>query len=165
LFAFFLVIFYTDLKTLFSKAFTISNSNPAMPVDGVAGQQEEAEDVGIELVPVGIQEAENEEDIHVDDQANIDDRPAVDHHATINDPIASQGEGGRRIEAMNLDHIEPDPGRQIPIGDFHPNIRDEVRLTYVAKGPTRPVGHDFPRDHFDRKFCETWYANTSLARI
>jgi hypothetical protein len=59
LFFFFVLLFLnTDLKTLFSKAFTISNSNPAMPVDGVAGQQEEAEDVGIELVLVSIQEVE-----------------------------------------------------------------------------------------------------------
>lgn len=125
-----------------------------MPVDGVAGQEEE--DVGIE-VPVGIQEVENEEEIHVDDQATIDDQAAVDHEATVVDPIASQGEGDGLIEVMNSDHIEPDPGLRIPIDDFHPNIRDEVRLAYVAKGPTRPVGHNYPKDHFDRKFCETWY--------
>jgi hypothetical protein len=88
--------------------------------------------VGIELVPVGIQEAENEGDIHVD----VDDQAVVDHQATVKDPIASQGKGGRLIEVMNIDHIELDPRRRIPIDDFHPNIRDEVRLAYVAKGPT-----------------------------
>jgi hypothetical protein len=34
---------------------------------------------------------------------------------------------------MDSDHIEPDPGLRIPIDGFHPNIRDEVRLAYVAK--------------------------------
>ena len=149
LFAFFVMIFYTDLNTIFAKAFSNSSFNLALPTDGVAGQQEEEEeDAGIE-VPVGIQEAENEEEIHVDDQATVDDQ------AIIDDSIASQGEGDGLIEVMNSDHVEPDPRLWILIDDFHPNIRDEVRLAYVAKGPTRPVGHDYPRDHFDRNFCET----------
>ena len=100
---------------------------------------------------MGIRETENGEEIHVDDQADADDQ------ATVDDPIASQGEGDGLIEVMNSDHIEPDLGLRIPIDDFHPNIRDEVRLAYVAKGTTRPVGHDYPRDHFDRNFCEKWY--------
>jgi hypothetical protein len=149
------VILDTDLKTIFAKAFSISSSNPA--VDDVTGQQENEEDVGIGLVPVGVQEAENEEDIHVDDQASVDDHDAAYHQATVDDLIASQREGDGLIEVMNSDHIEPDPGLRIPIDDFHPNIRDEVRLAYVAKGPTQPIGHDYPHDHFDRKFCETWY--------
>ena len=71
------MIFFTDLKTIFAQAFSISSSNPAQPVDGVAGQQEEEEeDVGIE-VPVGIQEAENEEEIHVDDHATLMIRPLL----------------------------------------------------------------------------------------
>ena len=60
------MIFYTDLTSIFAKAFSISSCNPALPIDGVAGQEEEEEDVGIEVL-VGIQEAENEEEIHVDD--------------------------------------------------------------------------------------------------
>jgi len=151
------VILHIDLKTIFAKAFSISSSNPAVD-DVTAGQQENEEDVGIELVPVGVQEAENEEDIHVDDQASVDDHDAADHQATVDDPIASQREGDGLIEVMNSDHIEPDLGLRIPIDDFHPNIRDEVRLAYVAKGPTQPIGQDYLHDHFDRKFCETWYA-------
>ena len=81
------MIFYTYLKSIFAKAFSNSSSNPALPVDGVAGQQEEPhEDVGIE-VPVGIRETENGEEIHVDDQADADDQ------ATVDDPIASKGKG------------------------------------------------------------------------
>jgi hypothetical protein len=89
-------------------------------------------------IDVPVQEADNEVEIHV------------------HDIIADQGEDDL-IEEWNSNHIEPDPGIRIPIDKFHPNIRDEVRLAYVARGPTRPVGHIYPRDHFDRTFCEAWY--------
>ena len=39
----------------------------------------------------------------------------------------------------------------------HSSTKHTLRLAYVAKGSTRPIGHDYPRDHFDRIFCETWY--------
>jgi hypothetical protein len=75
----------------------------------------------------------------------------------VHDLIAGQGDDDF-IAEWNSEHIEADPGIGIPIDKFHPNIRDEVRLAYVAKGPTRPIGHVYPRDHFERNFCETWYA-------
>jgi hypothetical protein len=73
-------------------------------------------------IDVPVQEADNEVEIHV------------------HDIIADQGEDDL-IEEWNSDHIEPDPGIRIPIDKFHPNIRDEVSLAYVARSPTRPVGH------------------------
>ena len=62
-------------------------------------------------VPVRVQEAENEEHIHV------------------HDTVASQGEMDV-IEEWNSDHIEADPGLRIPIDKFHPNIRDEIVILW-----------------------------------
>lgn len=133
---------YTDLKSIFAKASGTSTSSPAPTLEVVAERQEEPahqENVRIE-VSASVQEEENEGENYIE-----------------NEPIARDGGEGKFIEELHPDHIQPDPGLRIPINNFHPNIRDEVRLAYVAKGPTRPVGHTYERDHFDRAFCEAWY--------
>jgi hypothetical protein len=37
-------------------------------------------------------------------------------------------------------HIISDLGPRIPIDHFVPNLRDEVRRAFMAKGPTQPTG-------------------------
>lgn len=138
---------YTDLKSIFAKASGTSTSSPAPTLEVVAERQEEPahqENVRIE-VSASVQEEENEGENYIE-----------------NEPIARDGGEGKFIEELHPDHIQPDPGLRIPINNFHPNIRDEVRLAYVAKGPTRPVGHAYERDHFDRAFCEAWYEKKIL---
>ena len=133
---------YTDLKSIFAKASGTSTSSPAPTLEVVAERREEPahqENVRIE-VSASVQEKENEGENYIE-----------------NEPIARDGGEDKFIEELHPDHIQPDPGLRIPINNFHPNIRDEVRLAYVAKGPTRPVGHTYERDHFDRAFCEAWY--------
>lgn len=66
------------------------------------------------------------------------------------------------ITEFSQDHIISDPGLRIPIERFHPNIRDQVKRSYLLKGPTQLKGHNFPRtfcglnDH--RSFKESWFA-------
>jgi hypothetical protein len=54
-------------------------------------------------------------------------------------------------------HIIADPGFCIPLERFHPNIRGGVKRAYLLKGPTRPCGQNFPRNHDNRSFSETWF--------
>jgi hypothetical protein len=56
------------------------------------------------------------------------------------------------ITVFNPDHIISDPGLRIPIDQFAPNIRDEVRRAFIAKGPTQPISHKFPQSRDKRSF-------------
>lgn len=71
--------------------------------------------------------------------------------------LEHSGQEEELIEEWNIGHIEVDPGLRIPIDNFHPNVRNQVRLVYVAKGPTQPSGHKYRIDHCGRHFCEKWY--------
>jgi hypothetical protein len=56
------------------------------------------------------------------------------------------------INQFNPDHIISDLGLRVPIDSFAPNIRDDVRRAFIAKGPTQPIGHNFPQSHDKRAF-------------
>ena len=61
------------------------------------------------------------------------------------------------FDPMNL---EADPGKRIPISDYHANIRDDVRRAYIAKGPCQPNLINFPCTKFgekQRRFNRAWY--------
>lgn len=61
------------------------------------------------------------------------------------------------ITEFSLDHIISDPGLRIPINQFGPNIRDEVRRAFMEKGPTQPSGHKFPKALDKRSFQKDWF--------
>lgn len=65
---------------------------------------------------------------------------------------------GGIITQFNPDHIITDPGLRIPIDQFSVNIRAEVRRAFIAKGPTRPIGYNFPYSKDNRRFQENWFA-------
>lgn len=46
---------------------------------------------------------------------------------------------------FNVDDLVFDPGICSPIESYNPNIRDDVRMAYLEKGPCQPYGHDFLR--------------------
>jgi hypothetical protein len=52
-------------------------------------------------------------------------------------------------------------GLLIPIHHFAPNIRDEVRRVFIAKGPTQPIGHKFPQSKDKRIFQIKWFKQHS----
>ena len=59
----------------------------------------------------------------------------------------------------DVDWLEHDPGKRIPITDYDVNDRDRVRRRYVALGPCQPRQHDFPRRDVGgmRRFIAGWY--------
>jgi hypothetical protein len=59
---------------------------------------------------------------------------------------------GSTVNEFHMDHIISDPGIRIPIVQFAPNIRSEVRRAFIEKGPTQPIGHNFPKAHDKRSF-------------
>lgn len=72
--------------------------------------------------------------------------------------LAQTQEQVRGIKEFSEDHIVSDPALRIPIDDFDPEIRDEVRRAYVLKGSTQPTGFSFPtHGNNSRSFCEAWY--------
>jgi hypothetical protein len=64
---------------------------------------------------------------------------------------------GSTVNEFHMDHIISDPGIRIPIDQFAPNIRSEVRRASIEKGPTQPIGHNFPKAHDKRSFQEHWF--------
>ncbi|CAH9147232.1 unnamed protein product [Cuscuta epithymum] len=45
---------------------------------------------------------------------------------------------------VDFESLEADPGLRKKFTDFHPNVPDEVRRSYIQKGPFQPRDHDFP---------------------
>ncbi|XP_062229974.1 uncharacterized protein LOC133927506 [Phragmites australis] len=64
------------------------------------------------------------------------------------------------VEFNPLVHVVADPALRIPIEGFHPNIKSEVRRAYLLRGPTQPIGHNFPRKRVGkdwRLFQPKWF--------
>jgi hypothetical protein len=61
------------------------------------------------------------------------------------------------ITVFNSDHIISDLGLRISIDQFAPNIRDEVRTAFIAKGLSQPIGHKFPQSRDKRSFQIKWF--------
>ena len=64
-----------------------------------------------------------------------------------------------RVE-INLPDLPSDPGMRIRILDYNHNIRDEVRRSYLIKGPCQPRNHEFPYTLFgnkSRRFNVAWF--------
>ena len=49
---------------------------------------------------------------------------------------------------INLDDLPADLGLQIRILDYHPNIRDQVQIGYLQKGPSQAKKDNFPSKKF-----------------
>ncbi|XP_009628742.2 uncharacterized protein [Nicotiana tomentosiformis] len=63
-------------------------------------------------------------------------------------------------KVLDLKSFEPDPKERMPISDYGPNIRDEVRRYYINKRPCQPIGHAFPKTKIGskmRQFSPTWF--------
>lgn len=61
------------------------------------------------------------------------------------------------ITQFSLDHIITDPGLRISIDQFSVDIRSEVRRAFIEKGPTQPIGHNYPRSQDNRSFNDGWF--------
>jgi len=61
---------------------------------------------------------------------------------------------------VDLEALEHDLGKQIPISRYNVNDRDSVRRRYIELGSCQPKNHDFKyRDIGDhpRCFCPVWF--------
>ena len=59
-----------------------------------------------------------------------------------------------------LGNLEADPGLRTQIIDYDANMRDEVRRSYLQKGPCQPRGHNFPITNMsgiNRRFIPQWF--------
>lgn len=56
---------------------------------------------------------------------------------------------------FNPDDIVCDPALRRQINDFHPDVQDQVRRSYLLKGPTQPIVN-FPKKG-SRGFSKDWY--------
>ncbi|XP_031278972.1 52 kDa repressor of the inhibitor of the protein kinase-like [Pistacia vera] len=61
---------------------------------------------------------------------------------------------------VGLENLSFDPGFRPRITFYHPNVRDQVRLRYLQKGPCQPLNHKFPKsksgDH-EWSFQRSWF--------
>jgi hypothetical protein len=99
---------------------------------------------------------EAEDDAHV--QEDIEEENA---HVQENNSEEVNGQEVEGIIEFNPDHIISDPGLRIPIDRFVSNIRDEVRRAFIVKGPTQPIGHNFPKSNDKRSFQKHWFRQHS----
>ncbi|XP_062116521.1 uncharacterized protein LOC133830545 [Humulus lupulus] len=53
---------------------------------------------------------------------------------------------------FNLGDLPTDPGLRIPILNYNPNIRDQVRSHYMQMDPCQPRHHDFPKKKCGQAF-------------
>ena len=58
---------------------------------------------------------------------------------------------------INLAELPTDPGCRIPILNYHPNVWDQVRRTYLQKDPCQPRGHNFPSKIIGNKQIQFHY--------
>ncbi|KAK4720078.1 hypothetical protein R3W88_018416 [Solanum pinnatisectum] len=64
------------------------------------------------------------------------------------------------IDNLNLDSLEADPGKRVPIAHYNPPIKDEVRKHYIQKGPCQPKMDSYPPIEIGKRapqFCKIWF--------
>nr|XP_016488987.1 PREDICTED: zinc finger MYM-type protein 1-like [Nicotiana tabacum] len=59
----------------------------------------------------------------------------------------------RQRQGIDLDSLPTNPKERIPIRDYHPNERDEMRREYLRRGPCQPRHHKFPQRDFSGLKC------------
>jgi hypothetical protein len=73
------------------------------------------------------------------------------------EPEAEHEGIGLIMEFDPLVHVVADPALRKPIGRFHPNIQSDVKRAYLSRGPTQPIGHNFPKKADGRVFQSHWF--------
>jgi len=66
----------------------------------------------------------------------------------------------RLKQGVDLDSLPADPKKRIPIRDYHPDERDEIRRAYIQRGPHQPRIHKFSQSdiyEFKRHFNRKWF--------
>ncbi|XP_076922772.1 uncharacterized protein LOC143584613 [Bidens hawaiensis] len=74
----------------------------------------------------------------------------------------NQGSSSKTPEFVELDDLPSDPADRKPISTYDLNQQDEIRRTYLLRGPCQPSGVAFPYrmiGNNSRRFPVTWYTN------
>ncbi|XP_062017033.1 uncharacterized protein LOC133733428 [Rosa rugosa] len=62
---------------------------------------------------------------------------------------------------INLEDLPTDPGLRPRIWNYHPNVREQVRMAYIQKGPCQPRDYKFPKKtlagNSERRFNPAWF--------
>jgi hypothetical protein len=89
------------------------------------------------------------------------DRREIIENVNVVEPEAEVEESSLNVaNEFNLNEIVRDPGLRKQIDTYAPDIQDQVRRTYILKGPMQPNLPNFPRTQFGsvtRAFCKSWY--------
>ena len=76
-------------------------------------------------------------------------------------PIIEDDEANDEVQfEVDLEALEPDPGKRIPISRYNVNDQDKVRRRYIELGACQPKKHNFEyRDisGLQRRFCPSWF--------
>jgi hypothetical protein len=62
----------------------------------------------------------------------------------------------------DLEALEHDPGKRIPISMYDVNDQDRVRRRFIEMGPCQPKNHKFEftnKGGRERRFCAVWFTN------
>ena len=83
-------------------------------------------------------------------------------HVEVEDD-ESIDEDDERMQA-DLEALEHDPGKRIPISMYAVNDQDRVRRRYIEMGPCQPKNHKFVftnKGGSERRFCNAWFKEFS----
>ncbi|KAL6538265.1 hypothetical protein OROGR_012253 [Orobanche gracilis] len=84
--------------------------------------------------------------------------PSVGQSSRIN--VSQSSSTPSMPKLIDLKELPSDPCERKKISDYHPNQRDEIRRTYLIRGPCQPRGHEFPYTMIggkQRRFNTTWF--------
>ena len=76
------------------------------------------------------------------------------------DKESAKNDNKRNCLGINFDELPADPAQRKKIGDYHPNLQDEIRRYYLQKGPCQPREHVFPQRKIGKKmrrFVRGWF--------
>ena len=142
-------LLFADLKSYFTQR---SSSTPSTHGSGVGLEALEREEVVLQTqvestdavaVPMPVEDVEGQAGGGVNSsREQTQDKDASDQGI---------------ITEFNPEHVISDPGLRIPIDQFGPNIRDEVRRAFKQKGPTQSSCHNFPKGRDKRSFQKDWF--------
>jgi len=133
------LIGFADLKSFFPSTNSTSGSNSG-PSTRESGN-------------VVVPESEEQEELRDSEPHPVETVQGVEHQEPSSHEQDVEG-----IKVFNPDvHLVSDPSLRVAIDQFHPDIRDDVRMAYLVKGPTKPYGHNFPKKPNDKRvFLKNW---------
>ena len=81
------------------------------------------------------------------------------------DNESAKNDNKRNCLGINFDELPADPAQRKKIGDYHPNLQDEIRRYYLQKGPCQPREHVFPKRKIGKKIHDLFGAGLMITRI